>query len=626
MIRKRNIFIILLSFCLLLTALFLFIRQTEINTQDNLSIVVKGTGFTQNIRLYPDGDCYYAFLPSCGDIHDISIDYPDGCKVFLNNQYVPAGYSLENIQLNKKYYMEIKNWFDHSLAKYPVIILKSENVSSLFLKISNGNIEDINRSDDKSVKKSGSCTMINSFGKVNYNGDFSALKGHGNTTWKTDKKSYDLCFEKSLSLFDSVTNNKFCLLSNSFDQTNLRNKIVYDTAKKTGLPYVVDSEYIDLYIDGNYMGLYLLTEDISIGDNGIQITDLEYETQILNDRQLSSFLPVQNVRSEKNSKSQKTTTFYDEKYFDIPENPSDITGGYLIRLENNYRLKNADSGFSSLNHNYGYRLCSPKYASHNQLSYIRSLINTLESDTADEAFQNTIHPESWVLFYLLNEVFANSDSGSMYFYKDSDSVDARVYAGPVWDFDLSMGQYFGKTDPQPKVLYKNNFFLFRKLFSSEEYYQLIKNTYRQSIRTELVELCEKGIHNYCSGIANSFEMNRIRWNNCNQYDWIRTYDSIDKAETEIKSFLSDRISFLDSIWIDNNEPPATVFFTSIVNNDSNTRKNFYFAVTKGDKLHAAPTVNYNGKKFVGWYNNQSGEKLDINAPVLENMQFVAVWE
>lgn len=52
----------------------------------------------------------------------------------------------------------------------------------------------------------------------------------------------------------------WCLLANYADRSLLRNRIVYNLAEETGIPFTMDSRNIDLYINGDYMGSYLITE------------------------------------------------------------------------------------------------------------------------------------------------------------------------------------------------------------------------------------------------------------------------------------------------------------------------------------------------------------------------------
>lgn len=128
----------------------------------------------------------------------------------------------------------------------------------------------------------------------------------------------------------------WCLLANYADRSLLRNRIVYNLAEETGIPFTMDSRNIDLYINGDYMGSYLITEKIEIGKTRVNITDLEDATSKANDNaDLETY-------EQKGTNDYKAGT---QKWVDIPNDPEDITGGYLLELELGERYKDETSGF-----------------------------------------------------------------------------------------------------------------------------------------------------------------------------------------------------------------------------------------------------------------------------------------
>ncbi len=611
--KKKTVFIISAAILILLLLFVLFLREID-NQKINSIRIITGN---ESVALHYSDGCYYAFLPSFSDMDSLTVNYPDDCSLFFENEYFMSGSVLKNVEAEKKYHIEIKNVFGIKSTDTQLVFMKSENMNSMFLSLTNGTIEDVNESADKSVKRSGSCRMIDSTGDIRYNGNFSAIKGRGNTTWNSPKKPYDLVFENKADLLGSGKKKRYCLLANDFDETNIRNKIVYDTALKSVLKYSLNSDFVDLYIDGEYKGLYLLTEDITAGSDCIDIYDLEADTQSFNDKNLKDYPIIETYIKDDRSNG------IEYKYHNIPNDPENITGGYIIELCNNYRIKNAESAFSSLIKNYGYKIKAPEYASKNQVEYIKEFVGSFETSKNDVPFDELIDTDTWIDFYIIHEVFANNDVSSMFFYKDKDS---KLYAGPVWDFDLSMGQYFGETEPCPDILYRNQFFLFKKLYNDTSCYEKIRSRYNEFFRNELTNLCESRIHEYCSKIAGSFEMNKIRWKDSKKKTWVRKVENIEQAEQEIKGFLTKRKEFLDSVWIDGKEPPVVVFMSSMVDNDINTRKNFYFAVERGCSLTEIPELEYEGKEFLGWYENTTGEKININEPIEKNRYFSARWK
>lgn len=52
------------------------------------------------------------------------------------------------------------------------------------------------------------------------------------------------------------------LLANHADPSLLRNTLAYDLAAAFGLPGSPDSRFVDLTINGEYLGNYLITEKV----------------------------------------------------------------------------------------------------------------------------------------------------------------------------------------------------------------------------------------------------------------------------------------------------------------------------------------------------------------------------
>ena len=99
----------------------------------------------------------------------------------------------------------------------------------------------------------------------------ASIKVRGNTTSKADKKPYTIKFATKQNLLGMGKAKKYCLIANAYDPTLMRNYIALKLAKELGLEYTSECEFVDLYLDGEYWGNYLLVEPVEEGSNRVDI-------------------------------------------------------------------------------------------------------------------------------------------------------------------------------------------------------------------------------------------------------------------------------------------------------------------------------------------------------------------
>ena len=101
------------------------------------------------------------------------------------------------------------------------------------------------------------------------------IKGRGNTTWRnTNKKPYHIKLEQDANLFGMGAENDWMMLSNPFDQTLMRNALAFDLSGKLGL-YQIQYTWVDVVLNGQYVGNYQICEKIEVSESRIDIVDWE---------------------------------------------------------------------------------------------------------------------------------------------------------------------------------------------------------------------------------------------------------------------------------------------------------------------------------------------------------------
>ena len=575
---------------------------------------------TQTVRLYYDDGTYYAFLPSFADNDSLRIVYDNDYSLFLDDKYFDSESSFSSFQTNKEYELKIKNSLHFTVCNEKLIIMKAEHIPALSIHLTDGKIETINA--DKNISKSGIATLITEDKTVDYSGEIKAIHGRGNSTWDQAKKSYSLDLPVETELLGMGAGKDWVLLSNSFDESGLRNKLAYDTAKAIGVKFPVDSEYVDLYIDNVYFGMYLLSQKIYVGANHVDINNLEEKTKSLNQYPLSFYNHFEEKRNGKILKG-----------YDIPKNPQDITGGYLVQIEHHEeKLDSRESLFQT--DSLGFSVSSPKYASRQQISYLSDYFNMVEAHLA-EGDLSDIDVDSFARYYLIQELFANRDKNSVFFYKDSDMIDGKVYACSIWDLDLSMGNGWLVSDVNPSVLYRNTNNWFDYLYDNPTFQASLADLYANVIRPHMDKLIYKRLKEYKNLTESSFAMDKVRWkyairgfsvsdaDRTDSSQWGNLsqhhFDTLDEHVSSITDFMKKRIQFLDSTWIDG----VTYCFVSF----STPKNSEYYTIKKGDILTEAPVSPSDDEygRFIGWFDDDGNEYMP-HQTVTQSINYNARWE
>lgn len=292
--------------------------------------------------------------------------------------------------------------------------------------------------ENKENSCQGSYRLFSGNGEQLANGMLEEISGHGNDSWKAEKKSYNLTFQKSADLLGIGNGQKYVLLAGYRDNSLMAYKVTNDMAKDIGMAYAPESEMVHVYVDGNYLGLYLLTGKIEIGEHRFALKDLPEHTKKSNPRSLKDYECV--IRKDDGSKVTRV-------WYELPRIPEDLTGGYILELTDDYDWYKSrfisERGISMM-------LKSQPYAAKEQVDYIADLWQEFENalfaeDGVNEKgrhYSEYIDMESFAdqwLFYELNE--ENSLGSSVYFYKDSDETgDGRIHASWMWDLEHSLAR------------------------------------------------------------------------------------------------------------------------------------------------------------------------------------------
>ena len=497
---------------------------------------------------FNSGDNYYLFVPSSIGTEEVTVNFePKNAAVTVDGVSVADG---GTISLEGKDEITVKC----GDSEYNVDIIAESKVASVFIETDSGSLDYIH--EKKGNEEEGNISIIGADGAdVEYAGRLE-IKGRGNSTWQMEKKPYNIKLDSKENLFGMGKTKKWSLIANHGDPSLIRNVLAYQAAENAGMPYTPQFTPVDVYINNDYMGSYLLTTRIGVDGSNVDIYDLEGETEDANEKDLETYAKA-GAYGRFAGLLEGT-----KKWYDIPNNPDEITGGYIIEMELANRYADEASGFVTTR-SQPFTMKSPEYLTKDQIDYISGYYQSVEDAIFEgksmEELNKLCNVESLAQMYLLNEWCSNMDFGltSTYFYKP---VGDTLYCGAAWDFDIAFGnngsERFGNDYNDPSKwtvcynrMYRNTVFgtadieekptVFNVLTKNEEFAQVLEMVWDNGFVTALSTAVLWTGNEYVDIVTGSAIANAIRWNifDTNDIETIRN-----KYRSEMKSVLEFAIA------------------------------------------------------------------------------------
>lgn len=306
------------------------------------------------------------------------------------------------------------------------------------------------KENDKEIKYRGNWLEI---GGLNF--EDVEVKGRGNATWGQNKKPYQLKLSQKADLLGLGERRKWVLLANFVDNTNLRTDTAFYLERMLGEKFAYGGEFVELYINNDYEGLYYLTRGIEIGKNAVDLKD-----------------PL----------------------------------GVLVELDNAYAKNEPKYYVTGNGEHLTIKDVRTKDYEDEAMEDFLIDFNALELAIAQRDFEGAgqlIDVGSFARYYLLEELIVNPDAyfTSQYFYKDG--LEGKIHAGPAWDFDIALnagndiGPDFSYTetvgqsgDLMADEQYGNRSRLFAKLIELPEFRVEVEKVFNERMSGRKQELLD----------------------------------------------------------------------------------------------------------------------------------------
>ena len=317
---------------------------------------------------------------------------------------------------------------------------------------------------------------------------------------------------------------------------------------------------MDVYYNNEYIGTYLLSQRVNVGKNSlVKIYDLEKENEKANEGVNLDNLNRKSVGGDING-----CEYGSYKYCEVPNDPADISCGYLIEFELNERYASEKCGFVTSRGQPVIIKC-PEVCSKAEVEYIRDYVQRVEDavyssdgkNSNGEHYSSLIDVDSFTKVYLINEISMNLDATatSFFMYLDKDSL---LKAGPIWDFDWALGSYQSRNGfdlskgtgwyVRNKKIYGNDQKdLIATLCSHDDFWNNVKTVWNNSMSGNLQTIINK-IDSYGSFYSATADMNFTRFNILRRNpEWgsANTGTTYDANIKYLKNFLERRLDFIN---------------------------------------------------------------------------------
>ncbi len=542
----------------------------------------KNTAFTVRWQDYSDG-AYSVYIPSTAK-DSITVHYVADGKITVNDTVIADGQKTD-IFAEEGIYTLSDNTGSVKLNVYRLTL------PTVFVATSGKNTPDGMTTLEwlkltkENKDKDGTIAIVDNDEEktVQYSGKLSQIKGRGNSTWDYDKRPFNIKLDKKAKVFGMDKNKSWCLLANYLDSTLSRNTLAYNFGNEMGIKYTSSQASVDFYIDGEYQGVYNICEKVEINDGRIEITDLEEANEAANPdidiEECARNCSNGNINSN-------TAGFY--KWVDIPNDPEDITGGYVLETELQERFKYEVSGFVT-NRGVCVVIKYPEYASKAEVEYIREVYQNFEDavynkygSNGTDYYTDLVDMDSMVKMYIANDFLLGLDSSvtSFYFTKDSDKRDengevtekSKLVAAPLWDFDNSLGNVtleksrgigsktYSFDDPTSTWIRDGLYnradgtkisHMLHRLYDHKDFEQAV-NEYWQAHHEELVSSMLSLSTELEQTLSHDALIDAAKWNIFKTKDFALISEKRTAEFDRLRSFIKDRDAFLTEYYTQDN--------------------------------------------------------------------------
>ena len=351
------------------------------------------------------------------------------------------------------------------------------------------------------------------------------MKARGNWTRRGfSKKPFKLKLGAKQSMLGMTKSKHYAILAHADDNFGyMRNFTGFNLGKRIGLPWTPSQQPVEVVINGNYRGLYFLTESIRVGDDRVMIEELD----------------------------------------DNETDPVLASGGYLVELDNydepyENQITMEEKGQAHVTYRDKLRVTfdTPELYSDLQRRFIWdqfSAINDAIGENSDRMWEY-LDLDDAARYYIVEEIISHTEAyhGSTYLFRDR-GEGKKWHFSPLWDcghaFDGPSNNFFTEGET-----YGNTWIASLRL--NDKFLNKVKETWRWFMANQYNGI-EEDLNNYANSLRAAAESDYKRWNGQPRPNESGSQDVVDNRDIEgrlndVKTKLRDKITWLRNTWGDYN--------------------------------------------------------------------------
>lgn len=377
----------------------------------------RNTGLALDVHGYFIDDIIYCIFPQGTDLSRLCLNFTADEPLFVNGKKVISG--LTRLDLSQPAAVECGERsyrLECRFTQLPVLELKTTDEQPPI---------------PYSGEKAAVFNLYDPSGRLLVN-DTARIRVRGNSTAALSKLPIRLETSHSHALLQLQEDDAWALLANFMDPTLMRNQVAFDLAEALGMEYVPQQEYVELYLNGQYQGVYTITTQLGIRSGSVDLPPISQN------RPEGSYLLEFDVRSAGDPDA-IITPLGVPIVIDSPSSVSDA-----LREDIREEVLRLEAAITAP----GGALDGVRYT---QLIDLNSLAG----------------------FFLVSELTYNGDVRkplSVFMYK---AADGKFHMGPVWDYDLSQGLSPREAEEDATVIMLEDSWWWPYLLRDEEFLRAV---------------------------------------------------------------------------------------------------------------------------------------------------------